>query len=150
LIEADAVERFLAQAYAPDRVAVRIDRHAVLLAALPGVAPGAGADLGAGADAFAETVVQDGHVQLVAIYTLPDARGRGLGSALLAAVLARYPGQPLAADVLVGNTLAEPFYAARGFEPGESLVEEIGGAPIRERRWWLRPPGLFDAGIPAP
>jgi GNAT superfamily N-acetyltransferase len=84
---------------------------------------------------------------LTAIYTLPAARGRGLGTALLAAILDRHPGQAVAADVLVGNDLGEPFYQARGFEPVELLVEEIAGEPIRERRWWLRPPGLFDAAV---
>ena len=30
------------------------------------------------------------------------------------------------------------FYVARGFEPGEQIIEDIAGEPIRERRWWLR------------
>ena len=38
----------------------------------------------------------------------------------------------------MGNELGEPFYVARGFEPGDLLDEEIGGETIRERRWWLR------------
>jgi GNAT superfamily N-acetyltransferase len=138
LIDADAIERFLAVAYAPARVELRLARHDVLVAFLPGDAQD-----GAAA-AFAETAMRDDHLQLVAIYALPDARGRGLGTALLDEVLRRHPGQPLAADVLVGNALGEPFYIARGFEPGETLVEEIAGVPIRERRWWRRPPGLFD------
>ena len=126
-IDDDAIERFLARAYAEERIALRIERHAVFVA-------GAGDVV----EAYAECADRDDHVQLVAIYALPEARGRGLGSALLAAVLAEHPGRDVSADVLVGNDLAEPFYAARGFEPGESLTEELGGVPIRERRWWLR------------
>jgi ribosomal protein S18 acetylase RimI-like enzyme len=137
LIDTEAIERFLAAAYAPERVQVRLLRHDVLVA-------GFGSD-GASA-AFAEVVRHDDHLQLTAIYTLPGARGRGLGSALLGAILERHPGQAVAADVLVDNGLGEPFYQARGFEPRELLVEEIAGEPIRERRWWLRPPGLFDPG----
>jgi GNAT superfamily N-acetyltransferase len=140
LIDADAIERFLAAAYAPERLRVRIERHEVLVAALAG---------DVAASAFAETVDRGDHRQLAAIYVLPALRGRGLGSALLDAILERSPGMPVAADVLVGNALGEPFYVARGFEPGELLVEEIAGEPIRERRWWLRPPGLFDAA-PSP
>ncbi len=140
LIDADAIERFLATAYAPERIAVRLERHDVLVAAFADDGPAA---------AFAETVDHGDHVQLVAIYTLPDARGRGLGSALLEAVLARNPDRDLAADVLIGNVLGEPFYVARGFEPGDELVEEIAGKPIQERRWWWRPPGLFDDVVPA-
>jgi hypothetical protein len=50
-----------------------------------------------------------------------------------------FPGVDISADVLIGNDLGEPFYAARGFEPGDVLEEELGGETIRERRWWLRP-----------
>jgi len=132
LIEPDAIERFLARAYAPERLEVRLERNVILVALLPGRDP-AGPP-----DAFAETVDHKDHVQLVAIYTWPTARNRGLGTALLDALLARIPGRDLAADVLVGNVLGEPFYVARGFEPGEELVEEIAGEPVRERRWWLR------------
>jgi ribosomal protein S18 acetylase RimI-like enzyme len=135
LIDADAIERFLAAAYAPERVFVRLERHDVLVAAF-------------GEDerlaAFAETEARHDHLQLVGIYALPEARGRGLGSALLDAILKSRPHMPIAADVLVGNVLGEPFYVARGFEPGQLLVEEIAGEPIQERRWWWRPPGLFD------
>lgn len=138
-LEADAIERFLATAYAPERVLVRLERHDVLVAAL---------DAGGAPSAFAEAARHGDHLQLVAIYALPDARGRGLGTVLIDAVIERWPGLPIAADVLVDNDLAEPFYLARGFEPGELLVEEIAGVQIQERRWWLRPPGLFDEADP--
>jgi GNAT superfamily N-acetyltransferase len=124
----ESIERFIASAYTPERVATRIERHVVLVA-------GATAGL---VEAFAETVAQEGHVQVVAIYARPDARGRGLGSALLERVVELHPGEALAADVLVGNALAEPFYAARGFQPGELLTDEIAGEEIVERRWWRR------------
>jgi GNAT superfamily N-acetyltransferase len=123
----ETIERFLVQAYAAERIAVRIERHEVLVAGW--------AD---GVDAFAEVVDRDDHVQLVAIYARPSLRGRGLGSALVAAVVAAHEGEDLAADVLVDNELAEPFYAALGFVPGEFLTDEIAGEPVRERRWWLR------------
>lgn len=128
LIADESIERFIASAYTIERVATRIERHVVLVA---------GETAGI-VEAFAESVAQDDHVQVVAIYARPDARGRGLGTALLERVVALHPGEDLAADVLVGNDLAEPFYAARGFEPGELLTDEIAGEEIEERRWWLR------------
>ncbi len=128
LIAGESIERFIASAYTIERVVTRIERHVVLVA---GAATGL-------VEAFAETVAQDDHVQVVGIYTRPDVRGRGLGSALLERVIELHPGEDLAADVLVGNALAEPFYAARGFQPGELLTEEIAGEEILERRWWLR------------
>ena len=127
----DTIARFLAQAYSTERIEVRIERHEVLVAGTAGTSEGA-------VDAFAEVVEHDDHVQLVAIYTRPLSRGRGLGSALLAGVVAAHPGEDVAADVLLDNGLAEPFYAARGFVPGEPLIDEIAGDPVRERRWWLR------------
>jgi GNAT superfamily N-acetyltransferase len=126
----DAIERFLAAAYSPERIGVRIERHEVLVA-------GPALDVGA-VQAFAEVATREDHLQLVAIYTLPGVRGQGLGTALVEAVVAAHPDEDLAADVLLGNDLAEPFYAARGFVPGEELVDEIAGEPIRERRWWRR------------
>jgi ribosomal protein S18 acetylase RimI-like enzyme len=128
LLEPEIVERFLARAYTEQRIGLRIERHAVFVAGRPP----------AEVEAYAECATHDDHVQLVAIYAHPDALGRGLGSALLAAVVAAHPGEDVAADVLVGNDLAERFYEARGFVRGDLLVEELAGEPIHERRWWLR------------
>ena len=126
----EAIERFLAAAYSEERIGVRIERHEVLVAG-----NGAGA---AYVQAFAEAAAHGDHVQLVAIYTLPGARGRGLGTALVEAVGDAHPDEDLAADVLLDNDLAEPFYAARGFVPGQELTDEIAGELVRERRWWRR------------
>lgn len=131
LIGADAVERFIAQAYTPERVARRIDRHDTFVAASPHRHE-------SDVDAFVESFVEDDHAHIAAFYARPGARGAGLGTALLERVVGAYPGLDISADVLVGNDLGEPFYVARGFEPGELLDEEIGGETIRERRWWLR------------
>jgi GNAT superfamily N-acetyltransferase len=143
LVPKRAIERFVARAYSPERVALRIERHDVLVAgrepaARRGRAEGEPAAPAPAVEAFAECAPHDDHLQLVAIYALPRARGRGLGSALLAVVIERHPGLDVAADVLVGNGRGEPFYAARGFEPGETLEEELGGVLVAERRWWLR------------
>jgi GNAT superfamily N-acetyltransferase len=145
LIPRRAIERFLERAYAPERVALRIERHDVLVAGRSPASVRDGAPVGAHVDpaieAFAECAPEDGHLQLIAIYTLPRARSRGLGSALLDGVLERHPGLDVAADVLTGNVRGEPFYAARGFSPGESLEEELAGTLVTERRWWLRRTG---------
>ncbi len=127
-----AIERFLARAYSEQRVALRIRRHRVLVASRT---------TAAALEAFAELAVHHDHVQLVAMYVLPGLRGNGLGSALLGAVKVAFPGRDLAADVLEDNDLAEPFYAARGFMPGELHTDEVDGAPVRLRRWWLRADG---------
>ena len=131
LIGEEPVERFLAQAYTPERVSLRIERHETFVAALPdGDA--------SGVDAFVEAMRERDHAHIVAFYTRPGARGQGIGSALLDRVVAAFAGLDISADVLVGNDLGEPFDVARGFEPRELLEEELGGETIRERRWWLR------------
>jgi GNAT superfamily N-acetyltransferase len=127
----ETIERFLGAAYSEERIALRIERHEVLVA---GVASDPSA-----IDAFAEVATHDDHLQLVAIYAQPGMRGRGLGTALVMAITSAHPGEDIAADVLLGNEMAEPFYAARGFAPGELLTDEIAGEPVRERRWWRRP-----------
>ncbi len=137
----ETIERFLAAAYTEERIGVRIERHEVRVA---GSAADATAVL-----AFAEVATHEDHLQLVSIYVLPAARGQGLGTALVEAIVAAHPHEDLAADVLVDNELAEPFYAARGFVPGEELTDEIAGDLIRERRWWRRAGGEEDAETPS-
>lgn len=127
----DAVERFIAGAYAVGRIESRIERDVMFVAAYEGGHP-------SGVDGFVEALIDVDHPHIVAFYTRPGARGLGLGTALLEAVVATYPGQDLSADVLDGNDLGEPFYRARGFEPGEAIEEDIAGELVRERRWWLR------------
>lgn len=131
LVGEEPVERFLAQAYTPERVALRIERHQTWIA-------GAEGGDASGVDAFVEALLEDGHAHIVAFYTRPGLRGQGIGSALLEQVVAAFPGLDISADVLIGNELGEPFYAARGFEPGDVLEEELAGETISERRWWLR------------
>lgn len=131
LVGADAVERFIGLAYTLERIASRIERDLMFVAAYPGGDP-------SGVDAFIEVVEEADRPHIVAFYARPGSRGRGLGSALLARVVEAFPGRDISADVLEGNDLGEPFYVARGFEPGEQIIEDIAGEPIRERRWWLR------------
>ena len=127
----DTVERFIAGAYTVARIESRIERDVMFVAGYEGGDP-------SGVDGFVEALIDGDHPHIVAFYTRPAARGRGLGTALLEAVVATYPGQDISADVLDGNDLGEPFYRARGFEPGEAIEEDIAGERIRERRWWLR------------
>jgi GNAT superfamily N-acetyltransferase len=133
LIGEAAVEGFLAHAYTPERVALRIERHDTFVAGLSG-----GDGDRSGVDAFVQAVHEDEHGHIAAFYTRPEARGQGLGTALLTRVTELYSGLDISADVLVGNVLGEPFYVARGFEPAGLLDEDLGGVTIRERRWWLR------------
>ena len=129
LLRDETIEWFVERAYSEERVALRIERHETWVAELDGVVA-----------AFAETAVEPvdepDRVTLVAIYASPGMRGRGLGSALLDAIVDAHPDLPIAADVLAGNRMGEAFYEARGFEPREVIDEQLGAELVVERRWW--------------
>lgn len=125
LLQDETIEWFIERAYSEERVGLRIERHETWVAELAGLVA-----------AFAETSVEADRVTLVAIYTSPSLRSRGLGSALLDAIVAAHPELPIAADVLAGNRLGEVFYEARGFEPRETVDELLGVERVTERRWW--------------
>jgi GNAT superfamily N-acetyltransferase len=125
LLRDETIEWFVARAYSEERVALRIERHETWVAELDGAIA-----------AFAETAVEADRVTLVAIYANPGMRGRGLGSALLDAIVTAHPDLPIVADVLDGNRLGETFYEARGFEPRERIDEQLGSELVLERRWW--------------
>ncbi len=128
MLRDETIEWFVERAYSEERVALRIERHETWVAELDGVVT-----------AFAETAVEPeepDRVTLVAIYANPGMRGRGLGSALLDAIIDAHPDLPIVADVLAGNRLGEVFYEARGFEPREQIDEQLGAELVVERRWW--------------
>jgi GNAT superfamily N-acetyltransferase len=129
LLRDETIEWFLERAYSEERVDLRIERHETWVA----LADGAVA-------LFAETAIEPDRVILVAIYADPALRGLGLGTAALASITAAHPDLPVAADVLVGNTAGETFYAARGFVPREDIDEQLAGELVHERRWWLGEP----------
>jgi ribosomal protein S18 acetylase RimI-like enzyme len=62
-----------------------------------------------------------------AMYVRPDARGRGLGRALLEAAeaaLARRGADHVALEVLTANTRAHRFYAAAGYTERRRTLEK--------------------------
>lgn len=125
LLRDETIEWFLARGYSNERVALRVERHETWVAEADGVVA-----------AFAETAIEPDRVTLVALYAEPAVRRVGLGSALLDRIIEAHPKLPIVADVLTGNRKGEPFYEARGFEPRETLDEQLGGELVAERRWW--------------
>jgi predicted GNAT family N-acyltransferase len=67
-------------------------------------------------------LLPDGHIGRMAV--LPAARGRGVGSALLEALLARAIARNMNVAMLNAQTHAAPFYARHGFVAyGEQFME---------------------------
>jgi GNAT superfamily N-acetyltransferase len=132
LLRSDTIETFIERAYSIERLERRIDRDAFLLALRDD-------QVVAFCDAAEAESEAGAHVDLYAIYVLPEFRGLGAGTALLTELRARFPSQPIAAEVLVGNRKGEVFYEHRGFVPRERIDTELFGESVVERRWWLAP-----------
>lgn len=79
--------------------------------------------------------------ELSALYAAPEAWGRRVGRALLAAAVAamRATGfREAGLWVFEDNARARAFYQAAGWSPdGEAVVEETGGRELRELRYRL-------------
>jgi GNAT superfamily N-acetyltransferase len=129
LLAAETIESFIGLAYGAETILRRIEHDTFLVAVIDG-----------SVRAFADAVERERHLALAAIYDEPEWRSLGLGSGLLAELRRRFPGAPIAADVLIGNRLGEAFYDRRGFVPREMLEAELFGEAVRERRWWLGAP----------
>ncbi len=133
MLRSDTIETFIERAYSIERLERRIDRD-VFLVAMRGDEVVAFCDAAEAAEADV-----DPHVELHAIYALPEARGQRVGTALLEALQGRFPSTPIAAEVLLGNRKGEIFYERRGFVPRERIDTELFGESVVERRWWLAP-----------
>ena len=126
LLQPATIEAFVSGAYSVDRLERRIATHTVLVA-----------EDGDGVVAFADAMPNNDRLDLVAIYVRPDRRRRGAGRLFLAELRGRFPGLPIAADVLDGNRKGEGFYERLGFVPRETIETDLFGEPVVERRWWL-------------
>lgn len=125
LLRPETIEAFIERGYSLERVATRIRENHVFVAAGHGDVV-----------AFADAAEHDDRLELQAIYALPETRGQGAGSALLATLIGLFPDRDIAADVLQGNRKGEVFYERRGFIPRERLEATLLGEEVVERRWW--------------
>ena len=132
LLRSDTIETFIERAYSIERLERRIDRDTFLLALRDD-------QVVAFCDAAEAKSEAGAHVDLYALYALPEVRGQGAGTALLSALRLEFPSESIAAEVLVGNRKGEVFYERRGFVPRERIDTELFGESVAERRWWLAP-----------
>jgi GNAT superfamily N-acetyltransferase len=125
LLRPETIEKFVTSAYSDERVDLRVTEHHFFVV-----------EGEEGIVAFADAVAHEDHVELQAIYALPESRGHGAGTALLTTIVELFPEQPISADVVVGNRKGETFYERRRFVPGERLELTLFDEPVVERRWW--------------
>lgn len=120
IIPEETQHAFLERAYSPASLAHRAESGVFLVAEKNGEVVGF-ADL-------ARVSGEPGVVKLAAIYVLPDAQGRGLGTRLLLAGLERFSGtKRVRTEVEHENLAARRFYEARGFvETSPRTVQAFG------------------------
>ncbi len=70
------------------------------------------------------------HFYLYAIGTLPEMHGRGIGSALIRAVLERCDREGIPAYLENSKERNLPFYEGHGFETTEQIMVPHGGPPM--------------------
>ena len=71
---------------------------------------------------------EDG-AEIIAIHTLPESRGTGLGAAMLATAMSQIGNQPVFLWAFKENTRARRFYEKHGFHwDGNERVSEFDGA----------------------
>lgn len=125
LLKSDTIESFIERAYSPERVESRVaEDHFYVAEGSEGIV------------AFADAIERVDRLELLAIYTLPEVRRRGTGTALLGKLLELFPGRDISADVVENNRKGEIFYERRGFAPRERLEATLFGEAVIERRWW--------------
>lgn len=91
---------------------------------------------------FADASCGEGHVLVSALATDPPFRRLGVAWSLLQSAAALAPGDPVCADVLLGNEDGERFCEACGLVPGETVTGVAGADEAVARRWWMVPSSL--------
>lgn len=119
ILPADRIPGMLAEIYALEALVADIEeRHQQYWLATDG----AGRDLG-----FASAYCADGRVWIKKLYLLAEARGLGLGKALIAAARSHFgPDLPVALYVNDGNAPAIAFYRSQGFEVEKHVAVQMG------------------------
>lgn len=73
----------------------------------------------------------NGEVELAAIYVLPSAQGKGIGSKLLAHGIEQLAPRVIYLNVEKENLIGRQFYEARGFEVTDSFEEPFFGHTLK-------------------
>lgn len=125
LLSPQTIATWLESAYSEEAVQRSWEDHPMLVAADDD-----------GPIAFAGVHSEQGQITIGDLFTTPEQRRRGAATALIDTIQGSAGGQPVTADVMLGNHLAERFYEHRGFVPGETISGDLFGEQIVERRWY--------------
>ena len=121
-------DRFLAMAYSKEMLKQRCEKTPVYVATERENIIG-----------FANfsNVKKDGEVELSAIYLLPEAWGKGIGSQLLAYGIEQLSPSAVYINVEAENEVGKQFYVARNFKVVEEFEEDFEGHMLKTVRMVL-------------
>ena len=139
MVEPGRIYHEVTARYTPAALAERLLRNSCVVASTDSQAAG-----------FAEVTTEADRVVLQTLYTSPEHRNHGIGGHLLSHIQAQSHGLPICTDVVLGNVESEHFFETHGFAPGEVVHDEIGGAQVLKRRWWLAPDEADRSRPPIP
>ena len=125
LLRPDTIGRLLARDFGPSALARSLLRRRLRVVSMAREVVG-----------FVDSSATRESLHVTAIAVDPEARRRGIGTALLAEIGDADLGLPHSADVLLGNVEGEGFYEANGFVPGEIAHGRLFDEDVVERRWW--------------
>jgi ribosomal protein S18 acetylase RimI-like enzyme len=123
-------DRFLTAAYSSERMQQRLEGSHLFVAEEGGQI--------VGFSNFSQ-VSMDGKAELGAIYLLPEAQGKGIGTALLNKGIEDLAGvKEIYINVERENEIGKSFYRAKGFETIKEFEEEFEGHLLKTIRMVLR------------
>ncbi|MBM7650240.1 ribosomal protein S18 acetylase RimI-like enzyme [Bacillus ectoiniformans] len=125
MIPSDIQEAFLKEAYSTSYLKIRMKSSLMIISEKEGVLTG-----------FANfSEINGGACELFAIYLLPEAQGRGIGTILLKEGLVRLREvKQLFVNVEKENLRAKRFYDARGFKVIKEFEEDFKGHKLQTIR----------------
>ena len=122
-------DNFLATAYSDENMVRRVERSHAFVAVID--------DKIAGFANFSY-VKDDGTSELAAIYLLPEAQGKGLGTKLLEQGLALANIKAFELSVKKDNATGLNFYLAKGFKQIDTFKEDYEGKEVETVRMRLK------------
>ncbi|TFB22906.1 GNAT family N-acetyltransferase [Filobacillus milosensis] len=127
LIPREIQDEFISRAYSDETMKAKVEHSILFVAELKGEIVG-----------YSNFFTDGERADLGAIYILPHAQGKGVGTMLLDAGIKELKQfDRIFVEVEKGNTVGEQFYEAKGFELIEEYDEDFFGYMLKTKRMAL-------------
>lgn len=119
--------KFLEKAYSDDFMVKRLQQTLLMVAEVNSDMVG-----------FANAFIDDNAAELSAIYLLPEAQGKGVGTKLLTAIINQLNVNEISVEVEKGNLVGEKFYEAKGFHVVKEYEDDLFGHTLQTKQMILK------------